>query len=161
MVSGWVWSVLASTPGPASLKWSDWSAMWNPTGFPSSTAADVQGSPSEQQECDYESAHTPRNTWPPSGKWRVCESELFPVQHHRPLGGDSAAPTSAAVCSFSVSELWLPWRRFTLPRWKLQLPSMLPLPSTGFGILTMFFLPLTVLTVRLLLIQGVAPPGGS
>lgn len=50
VVSDWVWSVLASASGPASLKWSDWSAMWNPTGFPPSTAADVQGSPSELQD---------------------------------------------------------------------------------------------------------------
>lgn len=36
-------------PCPVSLKWSDWSVMWNRTGFPSSLPADIQESPPELQ----------------------------------------------------------------------------------------------------------------
>lgn len=39
---------LSLHPCPVSLKWSDWSVMWNHTGFPSPTPAGVQESPPER-----------------------------------------------------------------------------------------------------------------
>lgn len=69
------------------------------------------------------SANTPRNGWPPSGKSRVGDGGLFPVQHRRRSGvGGFAAPGKPCLSGCVVvskaqrrsSEVWeLPWRRFT------------------------------------------------
>lgn len=90
---------LSLHPCPVSLKWSDWSVMWNHTGFPSSIPAEDQESPAPCQNVSNahkatcfltgvqhfqsvtsQSANTP-NGWPHSGKSRVGDSGLFPVQH--------------------------------------------------------------------------------
>lgn len=83
-------------PRPVSLKWSDWSVMWNHTGFPSPIPAEDQESPAPCQNVSNahwptcfltgmqhfqsvtsQSANTP-NGWPHSGKSRVGDSGLYP-----------------------------------------------------------------------------------
>lgn len=64
---------LSLHPCPVSLKWSEWSVMWNYTGFPSPTPAGVQESPPECQHPAKPSLTLLR----PLAFWQTCS--LFSV----------------------------------------------------------------------------------